>query len=212
MNYFHFVDIPIQIVNGTHQMIIRVNDPLTELGVLLVATTIGAFLGFISTILIDRYKKQQDLLADKINLIDLLYTEIRKIKADAENPNNGMVDIEWDELNNEFKGNYGLASLPVLSSSINSGHFLLLSSDLQSTLSTVNDRIQHYNWFIKQMLTFYMSPVYTNPILAKREATKLIISVKKIQKTLLESFQKTITGLENERYKTKVDRPVDNNH
>ncbi len=147
------MDIPIQIVNGTKEVIIQVSDPFNEVVRQLLITIIGAFLGFLSALLAYKLIKRKEDKDVKQKTIDSLSEELKqdqnKIKY---NPN------IWEEVSAEhWKGSDTVMSTTAFESVVNSGHFSLLPPTLQSKTSDLYIQINSCNSATIEILNFSYS-------------------------------------------------------
>lgn len=142
------------------QLSIIPNEPLLDFGIQLLATLIGVGLGFWLPVRYEKYRKNKETNLTKIHIINSVISELEVIERGLKDPEHNLSQVKWDDTKQTFVGRYGIASAPMIHSAINTGNIILFDEELREALIRISDRIEHYNWFIKQLLTFYTTPIF----------------------------------------------------
>lgn len=158
-------------INAIIEFFSLTKDQLKGFIIQLIATLIGAFVGFGLVILWDRKKRKketQQIINQTINsIVSELEATLGGIKATK-------VDVHWDETILHMVGNYGLAATSAFNSITHSGNFTLLPTDLQLELSELYQKIKLYNSFVFRIIEF---PYINEFNSAKREAESVLKSM-----------------------------------
>src|SRR5438445_8139560 len=109
-------------------------DPSLELiwiplAIQLIATLIGAFVGFSFVMLWDRKKKRDDMEQTKVSMLDAIIVELKTVQTEILTPS--IPKIEWMSMQKYFSGKRTSVPTTAFQSAVNSGNFSLLSSLLQ---------------------------------------------------------------------------------
>lgn len=118
----------------------------------LVATLIGAFVGFGLVIWWDRKKKKGEREETKNSMLNSIFQELTENQEGLNNMAQQMPS--WNKTDGRFKGDFGLASTPAFESAVSAGDFLLLSNDLQKPVREVYHNFELYNEFMKEIMRF----------------------------------------------------------
>ena len=200
------MDIPIQIVNGTRQIIIHVNDPQTEFIILLFATLIGTGIGVGSAIALDRKKKHNELNEQIVHIIDSITEELQDIiKLTAGEKIKLEELMTWNSEKRGFEGQRFTITTPAYESAIKSGGFILLPVELQSRISIVYNRIYDCQKSMNFLIKFYSTPVYVTNMannLALNMRDNLINDIKNLKEEY-ETFLPYFKTNKNELLKSK---------
>jgi len=116
----------------------------------LLATLIGAFVGFGLVIWWDRKMRKQEIKNSKNSMINSIIQELKENQ-------NGLKIFKmpsWDITEGRFKGNFGLASVPAFQSAVSGGDFLLLPTDIQKPVREIYHNFELYNEFMKDIIRF----------------------------------------------------------
>lgn len=161
----------------------------------LIATFIGAGVGFAAAMLWDRKKTEEEIKHTKNHMINAIIEELKVIQNELNDPNK-PVDVKWDKASHEFLGGYVLMSTPAFESAVNSGNFSLLETSLQTELGDLYLTIQNCNFYTEQIVRFYTAPIYhTN--LAEREANKLANLMNEKLSQLRQGIKQVLPKLES---------------
>ena len=180
-------------------------DPSAEiifipLAIQLIATFIGAFAGFSLAVLWDRKKKKDETNKIKNQTIDSIIDELNSLLIGF-NTEKTANQIIWNRDENQFKGRYDFAVIPVFEGIVNTGNLVLLPPNLRTELNVLYYNIKHYNDFIDQMLKFYSTPIFSsnNTSVVEREANKLIFHVNDLMLKWIETIKEILPELEAEK-------------
>lgn len=170
------------------------------LAIQLIATLIGALVGFDLVMLWDRKKKRDETNKIKNQTIDLIIDELDSLLIGF-NTEKTANHITWNKDENQFKGRYDLAVIPVFESIVNTGNLVQLPPNLRTKLNVLYYNIKHYNDFIDQMLKFYSTPIFSNnnTSIVEREANKLIFHVNDLMPKWIETIKEILPELEAEK-------------
>jgi len=107
-----------------------------------------------------------------------------------------QVNIIWNSSTKSFDGKYGMASYPAFQSAVNSGLYRLLPQKSQENVATMYYRLEHFNYYIDQVLKFYCTPIYLTDR-AKEGADNLIGKVNENVETVIILLGELIPELES---------------
>ncbi|MBM3896749.1 MAG: hypothetical protein FJ360_03285 [Thaumarchaeota archaeon] len=118
----------------------------------------GAGLSFYFVRSWEKKKSQLEIKQRKIHTIDSLLLELYDIKKEIDKPEYG--NLKWHGQQKQFYGMHGEGSTPSFDSSISSGNFILLSSQLQEKLGGVYLKINQVNILDHQITIFKTTTVF----------------------------------------------------
>lgn len=146
-------------MNYTQTGIIVTSDPITEFSIQLIATLIGAGVGFALAMWWDRRKKVNGIKLTKTSMIESIISELEHVRDEIKQQKYG-VEINTDGLGVAVN----LVPTNAFDSSVNSGNFSLLSSELQTNLSHVYIMIEQYNILAEQLLHVLRTANISDPV------------------------------------------------
>lgn len=130
------------------------SDPVSDFVIQLLATGVGAALGFGGALIISSRGKKDDKDERKKNTIAAIHEELKGINdamnALAQQP----AAVTWDAAKREFNGIWVSTLTPAFQSCVNAGDFTLLDTKLQTEISNVYLSIGEYDLFSKQRMEF----------------------------------------------------------
>jgi len=171
-----------------------------------VATLIGVFGGLAGALWHDRKKRKEETKNKTIQTINSILVELKENqKGLAEHENT----IVWNEPSEKFDGEWGLASIPAYESSVSSGNFLLINTELQSPISTTYHEFQIWNQFMKQVMDFatYKYPQAQINVQAQTLLTRLSNTRSNLQKKLddlIPKLENLNSELENQNKRCRI--------
>jgi len=147
----------------------EVSDSWLSFIVQLVATLIGAFVGFGLVIVWDRKQKKKALQETRISVINSIKQELEENQKGLEFMIKNMPS--WSNTEGRFTGDFGLASTPAFESAVGGGDFLLLPKDLQQPVREIYHNFNLFNEFMTDIIRF--SSFHFSPEHASKEANNL---------------------------------------
>ncbi|GEM_PF-2365134 len=168
-----------------------------EFGRDLLAVGVGAFLGYLFARWADREKSKEEIGRIKNHMINSISEELKVIEkalGDTSQP----VDVTWNNTNRRFEGSYMMMSTPAFEAAVNSGNFTLLSTSLQTYLSTIYLTIQGCNIYTQEIVRFYTAPIYTTER-AEGEANRLVSAMNGKLSELRKEIPEVLPELELEK-------------
>jgi len=178
-----------------------------QIGIQFGAVGLGAFLGFIFAISLDRRQKEEKIKERRKQTVSSLLTELHDMK-NALKKSMQTKPIGWDPIKHDFSGHYFSLSFSSFDSTINAGDLTLLPPETQMKLSHLKNYFHDYNLIVNQILTFNTTSVFTSQ-LADQTATilntNLNIRTSEIKNkindaiTNLKKIEKAISSLEKKR-------------
>ena len=170
----------------------------TEIGftLQLLATLIGAFVGFGLAILWKWKANQRKLKEIKKKILDSIISEISQIKTEMKKE----IKIGWNTDKHEFNGDYATISLTSFDNALYSGNLVQFPTNLQIKVSLLNDRIKLYDFFQKESLTIHKMGFQDKERL-RIEAVRLIANITKQQSQIMKNIEEVSPILESERKK-----------
>lgn len=167
-------------MNGTS--IPSLDNITLEISVQLLATLVGALVGFGLALKQDRKKKAEEKQETVNHLIESITEELSNIIRVTTEQDVKFDDImKWDSEKHGFVGKRFLITTPAYDSAVNSGNFVLLPTDLQTRLSNIYNCIDGCKSIMEEIAKFYSTPVFTDKM-ADNVANN-------IRKNLLNSLQ-----------------------
>ncbi len=133
------------------------NFEMSDLGsfiVQLVATLIGAFVGFGLVIAWDRKKKQESIQETRTSVVNSIKQELEENRKGLEELANKMPS--WHISEGRFKGNFGLASTPAYESAVGGGIFF---SFFFKTFDFVFDLLSFSSYFCKFIYSYVITQI-----------------------------------------------------
>jgi len=155
----------------------------------LLATLIGAGVGFGLVIAGDRWKKKSER-NDAIKLM------INSLVKELEENRDGLKKFRmpmWNNENGKFQGEFGLLSVFAFQSVVSGGNFVSLPSKLQKPVREIYQNSELYNIFMNDIIHFSSFHLTLNQ--ASVEANELIRRLQERVNELRPSIDDIITGL-----------------
>jgi len=125
------------------------------------ATLMGALIGFGLALWSDR-KKKREAKQEKINhMIKSITEELQEImQVPTEKKVKFSELMDWNKQKRLFEGKFFSMTTPAFESAVNSGDFILLSTELQSKISGVYSRIYDCQRDMDNISNFYTTPIF----------------------------------------------------
>lgn len=174
-------------------------DPSLELiwiplAIQLIATLIGAFVGFSFVMLWDRRKRYDETKQIMRNILEAMIEELSDIKKGMNAPEYLSKKMNWRGKPEGFQGAYITITIPAFETAVNSGNFSLLKPCLQTKIMYCYNRITDLKTDMERMTSFYSTPIYLTD-LADFQAKVLTENFDKRTKSALDEIEKTLPEL-----------------
>jgi hypothetical protein len=186
-------------------------DPSLELiwiplAIQLIATLIGAFVGFSFVMLSDRKKKREETQQTKIRMLDAIIEELEDFQKMVDPQKTNPAKLDWNNSTRDFVGTYITISTPAFQSAINSGNFSLLIPSLQTELGNIYLTLDQCKLFNDQAISFYSTSIFAsnNGTVVDREANRICNNFNIRISDLRSQLQTILPKLKSAKIKKKL--------
>ena len=185
-------------------------DPSLELiwiplAIQLIATLIGAFVGFSFVMLWDRKKRREEIQQTKIRMLNAIIEELKSFQKMVELTSGNTVKLEWDSSTKDFIGTFISVTTPAFKSAVSSGNFSLLEPSFQTEIGSVYLTVDECKSYNDQALNFYATPMYASGhVHMDREASRLCFNFNNKISDLREQIKQILPKLESAKTDKKI--------